>query len=152
MSCVSLELILLKTAPVKPQQPGIIVRISCLDTDNITYTKPPCFKKFRHKIMICPGITLSYIKAWRLGCIVKLRPQSYFHLLQVTMADAVRDGAVESREKARRRGRAYQCLHCFHKQRKHVIYVKGRVEDHILREHLSFQQDPFYRSLCYFRY
>ena len=67
------------------------------------------------------------------------------------MADAVGGGDVESREKARRRGRAYQCLHCFHKQGKQVVDVKGRVEDHILREHLSFQQVPFYCSLCYFR-
>ena len=26
------------------------------------------------------------------------------------------------------------------------------MEDHILREHLSFQQVPFYSRLCYFRY
>ena len=67
------------------------------------------------------------------------------------MADAVGGGDVESREKARRGGRAYQCLHSFHKQGKQVVDVKGRVEDHILREHLSFQQVPFYCSLCYFR-
>ena len=54
------------------------------------------------------------------------------------MADAVGGGDVESREKARRRRRAYQCLHCFHKQGKQVVDVKGQVEDHILREHLSF--------------
>lgn len=57
-------------------------------------------------------------------------------ILQVEMDSSSMVGGddVESIEKAKRRGRAYQCLHCFHKKGKKVIDVKGRLEDHILRD------------------
>ena len=74
-------------------------------------------------------------------------------ILQVEMDSSlmVGGGDVESIEKAKRRGRALQCLHCFHKKGKKVIDVNGRLEDHILREHMTFQEVPFYCSLCLFR-
>ena len=74
-------------------------------------------------------------------------------ILQAEMdsSSMVGGGDVEGIEKAKKRGRAYQCLHCFHKKGKKVIDVKGRLEDHILREHMTFQEVPFYCSLCLFR-
>ena len=67
------------------------------------------------------------------------------------MADSVGGGDVENREKARRRGRAYQCMHCYHKEGQKVIDVKYRMEDHILRLHMTLEQAPFYCKLCFFR-
>ena len=51
----------------------------------------------------------------------------------------------------RRRGRAYLCRHCFHKEGKKHVDVKARVRDHILRQHIAFHQVPFYCNLCSFR-
>ena len=44
-------------------------------------------------------------------------------------------GDVDELQKAKRRGRACMCLHCFHKLERRVVDVRGRIEDHILREH-----------------
>ena len=60
-------------------------------------------------------------------------------------------GDVDELQKAKRRGRVYMCLHCFHKLRRRVVDVRGRIEDHILREHRTYEEVPFYCSLCYFR-
>ena len=54
-------------------------------------------------------------------------------------------------DKAKHRGRAYQCLRCFHQQGVSVIDVKQRIEEHIMKIHLSLDQVPFYCSLCLFR-
>lgn len=54
-------------------------------------------------------------------------------------------------DKAKHRGRAYQCLRCFNQQGVSVIDVKQRIEEHIMKIHLSLDQVPFYCSLCLFR-
>lgn len=54
-------------------------------------------------------------------------------------------------ERAKHRGRAYQCLPCYHKEGRVVINEKGRIEDHILKTHVKLDEVPFYCSLCLFR-
>lgn len=60
-------------------------------------------------------------------------------------------GDVEMVERAKHRGRAYQCLPCYHKEGRVVINEKGRIEDHILKTHVKLDEVPFYCSLCLFR-
>lgn len=48
-------------------------------------------------------------------------------------------------------GRAYQCLRCMGRDGKQVIGRKQRVEEHILKTHLSLDQVPYYCRLCLFR-
>ena len=55
------------------------------------------------------------------------------------MADSVGGGDVENGEKVNRRGRAYQCIHCYHKEGQKVIDVKYRMKDHILRLHMTLE-------------
>ena len=45
------------------------------------------------------------------------------------MADSVGGGDVENREKSRR-GTAYQCMHCYHKEGQKFIDVKYRNRPH----------------------
>ena len=52
---------------------------------------------------------------------------------------------------AKHRGRAYQCLRCLDQHGKEVIDVKSRIEDHIMKHHLSLDQVPFYCNLCLFK-
>ena len=60
--------------------------------------------------------------------------------------------ALEDIEKAARKlGRAYQCLRCFHRTGKEFIEVKSRMEANILRDHLRRDEVPFFCSLCQFR-
>ena len=60
-------------------------------------------------------------------------------------------GDVELVERAKHRGRAYQCLPCYHKEGRVVINEKGRIEDHILKNHVKLDEVPYYCSLCLFR-
>ena len=46
---------------------------------------------------------------------------------------------------------AYQCLPCYHKERRMVINEKGMIEDHILKNHVKLDEVPYYSSLCLFR-
>ena len=54
----------------------------------------------------------------------------------------------EARRRAKHRGRAYQCLACFHKEGKNTINEKGKIEFHILKNHVKLDEDPFYCRLC----
>ena len=60
-------------------------------------------------------------------------------------------GDVELVERAKHRGRAYQCLPCYHKEGRVVINEKGRIENHILKNHVKLDEVPYYCSLCLFR-
>ena len=60
-------------------------------------------------------------------------------------------GDIELVERAKHRGRAYQCLPCYHKEGRVVINEKGRIEDHILKNHVKLDEVPYYCSLCLFR-
>ena len=59
---------------------------------------------------------------------------------------------MDSREitKAKHRERAYQCLPCFHKEGRTTTDVKGRIEEHILKNHVKPDEVPFYCRLCMF--
>ncbi|MEW8446381.1 MAG: hypothetical protein AB2661_21050 [Candidatus Thiodiazotropha sp.] len=57
----------------------------------------------------------------------------------------------EAITRAKHKGRAYQCMPCFHKEGKETIDVRGRVEEHILKNHVSLDEVPFYCRLCLFR-
>lgn len=52
--------------------------------------------------------------------------------------------------KAKHRGRAYQRLRCL-QTGKEVINVKARIEDHLMKHHLSLDQVPYYCTLCLFK-
>ena len=56
----------------------------------------------------------------------------------------------EARRRAKHRGRAYQCLACFHKEGKNTINEKGKIEFHILKNHFKLDEVPFYCRLCLF--
>lgn len=58
---------------------------------------------------------------------------------------------AEKLEKAKKRGRAYQCLRCFYREGKRFIGVKCRIEEHIMKVHLALEEVPFYCKLCLFR-
>ena len=53
-------------------------------------------------------------------------------------------------EKAKHGGLGYQCLRCLSKRVQYVA-EKIRVEDHIMKMHLSLDEVPFYCSLCMFK-
>ena len=55
-------------------------------------------------------------------------------------------GDVELVERAKHRGRAYQCLPCYHKEGRVVINEKGRIKDHILKKHVKLDEVPYYCS------
>ena len=57
-------------------------------------------------------------------------------------------GAVN---KAKHKGRAYKCISCHYKEGKETIDVKGRIEEHILKNHVSLDEIPYYCRLCLFR-
>ena len=59
------------------------------------------------------------------------------------MADSVGGGDVESREKAKKRGREYRCMHCFHKKGQKVINVEYKMQDRALRLDMTREQAPF---------
>ena len=54
-------------------------------------------------------------------------------------------------ERARKRGKAYQCLRCFSREGKRTVDIKCRIEDHIMKMHLALEEVPFYCKLCSFR-
>ena len=58
---------------------------------------------------------------------------------------------AERIEKARRMGRAWQCLRCHYREQKRTVDRKGRIEDHIMKVHLALEEVPFYCRLCLFR-
>ena len=62
------------------------------------------------------------------------------------------EGVEEDRiERARKRGKAYQCLRCFSREGKRTVDIKCRIEDHIMKMHLALEEVPFYCKLCSFR-
>ena len=58
---------------------------------------------------------------------------------------------TEAVSRAKHKGRAYQCIPCYHKEGKETIDVKGRIEEHILKNHVSLDEVPYYCRLCLFR-
>ena len=55
------------------------------------------------------------------------------------------EGVEEDRiERARKRGKAYQCLKCFSREGKRTVDIKCRIEDHIMKMHLALEEVPFY--------
>ena len=54
-------------------------------------------------------------------------------------------------EKAKKRGRAYQCLACHFKKGQRWIDEIGKLEDHILRSHMPPERVPFSCQLCLFK-
>lgn len=68
------------------------------------------------------------------------------------MADVSQAGEdAELRERARRRGRAYQCLRCHYQEGRRVVDIKCRLEDHVLRNHVPLEEVPFFCSLCLYK-
>ena len=61
------------------------------------------------------------------------------------------DLAEKELEKLRHRGRAYQCTTCLTDEKKVMIMEKGRMEAHILKEHVAPARVLFRCSLCQFR-
>ena len=74
-----------------------------------------------------------------------------FQVKMENSSPMVGGGDVELVERAKHRGRAYQCLPCYHKEGRVLISEKGRIEDHILKNHVKLDEVPFYCSLCLFR-
>ena len=74
-----------------------------------------------------------------------------FQVKMEKISPMVGGGDVELVERAKHRGRAYQCLPCYHKEGRVVINEKGRIEDHILKNHVKLDEVPYYCSLCLFR-
>ena len=54
-------------------------------------------------------------------------------------------------EKAKKRGRAYQCLACHFKKGQRWIDEIGKLEDHNLRLHMPPERVPFSSQLCLFK-
>lgn len=54
-------------------------------------------------------------------------------------------------EKAKKRGRAYQCLACYFKKGERWIDEVGKLEDHILRSHMPPERITFSCQLCLFK-
>ena len=68
------------------------------------------------------------------------------------MENNMLEGVEEDRiERARKRGKAYQCLRCFSREGKRTVDIKCRIEDHIMKMHLALEEVPFYCKLCSFR-
>ena len=57
----------------------------------------------------------------------------------------------EAIEKAKKRGRAYLCLHCEKVTGEKRIGELGPMEDHILKTHVSRDRVPYYCRLCTFK-
>ena len=57
----------------------------------------------------------------------------------------------EARERARRRGRAYQCMTCHYREGRRVVDIKCRIEEHILKMHVALENVPYYCCLCLFK-
>ena len=58
---------------------------------------------------------------------------------------------AEKVERARRMGRAWQCMRCLNEEGKRVVDRKSRIEKHLMKTHLSLTQVPYYCKLCLFR-
>ena len=68
------------------------------------------------------------------------------------MENNMLEGVEEDRiERARKRGKAYQCLRCYSREGKRTVDIKCRIEDHIMKMHLALEEVPFYCKLCSFR-
>lgn len=59
--------------------------------------------------------------------------------------------SVSKMASGNKRGRAYQCLRCLHRTGKEMVDARYRVENHILKTHLSLDEVPHYCTLCLFR-
>ena len=53
-------------------------------------------------------------------------------------------------ERAKKCGRAYQCLACYYNNGKVYVNEKLKVEDHIYKTHVRPDEIPFYCPLCHF--
>ena len=58
---------------------------------------------------------------------------------------------AEKVERARRMGRAWQCMRCLNEEGKRVVDRKSRIEEHLMKTHLPLTQVPYYCKLCLFR-
>ena len=54
-------------------------------------------------------------------------------------------------DRARRRGIVYQCKRCLDQDGTRISNIKCRMEEHIMRVHLSRDEQPFHCKLCGFR-
>ena len=50
----------------------------------------------------------------------------------------------EARERARRRGRTYQCMTCHYREGRRVVDIKCRIEEHILKMLGALENVPYY--------
>ena len=57
----------------------------------------------------------------------------------------------EQIERARHRGRAYQCMACYFQKGEKWVDEIGKLEDHILRNHIPPERIPFFCQLCKFK-
>ena len=76
---------------------------------------------------------------------------TYEFLYLQTDMEHIAMAEVERLEKAKRMGRAWQCLRCYHREQKRTVDRKGRIEDHIMKVHLALEEVPYYCRLCLFR-
>ena len=53
-------------------------------------------------------------------------------------------------ERAKKKGKAWQCLRCLYRDQKRWVDIKCRVEDHVMKMHLALEEVPFYFQLCLF--
>lgn len=58
---------------------------------------------------------------------------------------------IALREKAKKRGRAYQCLPCYYKKGETWINEKLKLEEHIYKNHVKPHEVPFSCRLCRFK-
>ena len=54
-------------------------------------------------------------------------------------------------DRAKHRGRAYLCLACHYTKKLRYVDEHGKMEDHILRNHIEADRIPFFCSLCKFK-
>ena len=57
----------------------------------------------------------------------------------------------EQIERVRHRGRAYQCMACYFQKEEKWVDEIGKLEDHILRNHIPPERIPFFCQLCKFK-
>ena len=57
----------------------------------------------------------------------------------------------EQMEKAKHRGRVYQCVACQFQKGERWVDEIGKLEDHILRTHVPPERIPFFCQLCKFK-
>ena len=76
----------------------------------------------------------------------------FIFIIQVKMEQMLNSVEDPERiERAKKRGKAWQCLRCHYRDQKRWVDIKCRVEDHVMKMHLALEKVPFYCKLCLFR-